>query len=91
MITCSNKGVDYSLHSVAKLVVSICPDITAVEHHNAQVPQTSVTSKKAHELREKRVYFFFATVPLTPDGCFLRLYEQFGPVMIPAGTPLVHP
>jgi hypothetical protein len=82
------EGVDYTLHSVAKLVVSIRPDIAAVEHYAAQVPHTSMTSKKANELMVNGVCFFIATVPLTQDGCFLRLYEQFGPDMVPAGTVL---
>ena len=80
------EGVDYTLHSVAKLVVSVRPDIAAVEHYAAQVPHTSVTSEKANEMTVNGVYFFIATVPLTQDGCFLRLYEQFGPDMVPAGT-----
>jgi hypothetical protein len=80
------EGVDYRLHSVAKLVVSVRPDISAVEHYAAQVPHTSVTSEKANELTANGIYFFIATIPLTLDGCFLRLYEQFGPDMVPAGT-----
>jgi hypothetical protein len=66
-------GVDYSLHSVAKLVVSVRPDIASVEHYAAQVPHTSVTSEQANKLLVNGVYFFMATVPLTQDGCFLRL------------------
>jgi hypothetical protein len=56
------------------------------EHYAAQVPHTSVTSEKANELMANGISFFIATVPLTQDCCFLRLYEQFGPDMVPAGT-----
>lgn len=92
-------GDDYKFFSSAAVALSTRMRFTRVEFFPAQVPHLPNSPAKLKELEGLGIKMFLATVPLSNDGCFLRIYRKYreegGDVghllFVPEGAMLVQP